>query len=412
MLSQKKSFTNKQKKKNIHQNLAKTFHWFFVDIAGSSDPNMDIQAQVRKINILNEYVRNTPTFKKRDPKSTVIHWSGDGMAIGFSDSPQNPLHLAIELNQALSKYNKSSSPKNKIYTRTGLSSGPDYIIKDVQENKAFWGEGIVTAKRVMDLCENNQILASSYIADGIRKLSHEYKKMMHPIGKYIVKHGEQIQIYNIHGDTFGNPIAKKDGKIKKPKEPDISEKNITSFRFNFVELQLKVTNSENMMTHHKWIWKIQNIKDDNKALEELFYPIGGDCKKDLSDMNLKIMDEYGNKLKISSFTTNNEFLKEFYVKLAKPIKYKKSQTVTLEYDWEEPFRRFEYMVSSFCDKFKYKLTVPKDFDLKNRILKVNFGTKEKVKATPTADINFSKDKTEVSWESTKLKQYDTFEFDW
>ena len=58
---------------------------------------------------------------------------------------------------------------------------------DVQK---IWGDGIVMARRVMDLCGQNQIFASSGIADNIRKLSHQYKSIMHPIGKYKIKHDE------------------------------------------------------------------------------------------------------------------------------------------------------------------------------------------------------------------------------
>jgi len=97
----------------IHEvhTLTKTFHWFFTDIVRSSDPTIDTKAQVRKINALNLQVNKAETFKNRNPASTVVYWSGDGMAIGFSDSPEKPLRLAIELHKALSLYNKSTTPK-------------------------------------------------------------------------------------------------------------------------------------------------------------------------------------------------------------------------------------------------------------------------------------------------------------
>jgi len=393
--------------------LTKTFHWFFTDIVSSSDPSMDTKAQVRKINVLNSQVNKTEIFKKRDLKSTVIYWSGDGMAIGFADSSEYPLRLAIELHKGLSQYNKTVSPKNRVYTRIGISTGPVYIIKDVEGNDAIWGEGIVMARRVMDLCGQNQIFASSKIADDVRKLSPEYKEIFHSVGEYNIKHGSRLKIFNIYGRSFGNKIAPQKDKILKRKLVEGEERNATSFKFKKVDLQLDVTNIKNMMTRHTWIWTIQNVRNDNKSLEELFYSIGGDTAKDFADLNLKIKDDQNKSLKISSFSTNNPYLKEFYVKFSRPIRYKKIQILTLTYDWEEPYRKFGYTLSSECDKLRYRLTVPKNLEVKSRILKVNLGTKEKVKATPPADIKYRKNKTEISWESQKkLKEFESYEFDW
>jgi len=400
----------------IHEvrTLTKTFHWFFTDIVRSSDPTIDTKAQVRKINALNLQVNKAETFKNRDPASTVVYWSGDGMAIGFSDSPEKPLRLAIELHKALSRYNKSTTPKNRVHTRIGINTGPVYNIKDVEGNDAIWGDGIIFAKRVMDLCGQNQIFASSNIADDIRKLTPEYKAILHPIGDYSVKHGEQLQIYNVYGRGFGNKTVPQKDKVKERKFSLLDEKNVTSFIFKKIEIKLDVTNPKNMMTRHTWVWQIRNVrKDKDRPLEEMFYSIGGDTPKDFADLNLKVYDHQNKELKISSFATNNPYLKEFYVKFSKPIRYRKTQTLTLQYDWQEPQRKFEFQLSSECSKFRYKLSAPKSLALKNRVLKVNPGTKEKIKATPTADIKFLKNKTEVTWESKKkLKEYDCYQFDW
>src|SRR3989304_2593097 len=99
------------------QTLSKTYHWLFTDMISSADPRMTIKAQARKIRTLNEITKKTETFKQRDPKSTIIHWTGDGMAIGFSENPKKPIRLGKELNKAITKHNKSSPEKNKIFIR-------------------------------------------------------------------------------------------------------------------------------------------------------------------------------------------------------------------------------------------------------------------------------------------------------
>lgn len=394
--------------------LSKTFHWFFTDIISSADPKMNIKAQARKIRTFNEITKNTKTFKNRDPKSTIIHWTGDGMALGFSDSPEKPLQLAIELHRSLAKHNENSAKKNRIYIRIGMNTGDIFFIEDVEGHQAFWGDGIVMARRVMDLCGQNQIFASENIANGLRKLSHQNQSIIHPIGEYEIKHDEDISLYNIYGKDFGNKKTPKFGRVKRLRPYEMVESNSADFRFNEVEIILDVKNPKTMMTHHTWIWKVQNLrKDKDLPLSEIYYPISGDIPKEFSELNLKIRDNYGNRLKISNIITNKPTEKEFNVNLKKPIKYKQKQTLFLEYDWEETVRKYEYLLSTECEKLKYKLTLPKEMDLKNRILKVNPGTNAKIKAEPSAIIRYSKDKTNVIWQSEKkLKEYSKFVFEW
>ena len=148
-------------------------------------------------------------------------------------------------------------------------------------------------------------------------------------------------------------------------------------------------------------------------MSEIFYSIGGDVPRDFNDLKLKVKDGDGNKLKLKDIVKNKPILKEFSVGLKKPIKYKKKQTLILEFDWEEPERRYEYALSADCEKLKYQLIIPKKTELKSRILKVNPGTNEKIKATPSADISYQKNKTKVIWQSgKKLNEHDTFEFNW
>ena len=396
------------------QTLSKTYHWLFTDMISSADPRMTIKAQARKIRTLNEITKKTETFKQRDPKSTIIHWTGDGMAIGFSDSPEKPLRLAIELHKAITKHNKSSPEKNKIFIRIGMNTGDIFFIEDVEGKPAFWGEGIILARRVMDLCGQNQILASDNIANGLRKLSNQNRSIIHPIEKYTIKHGEEVSIYNIYGRDFGNKKTPQQGRIQKLKPSDIVDSNTTRFKFNEVEMILDVKNPKTLMTHHTLIWKVENIrKDKDNPLMEIFYPIGGDTSKSMSDLNVRIRDDEGNRLKISSIIRDNPTLKEFYVKLKKPIRFNKKQTLTLEYDWEEPERKFEYLISTECDKLKYKLMIPKGMELKNRIYKFNPATKEKINVTPAPDIESRNHKMVVTWNSEKkLKEHDAFEFNW
>ena len=103
----------------------------------------------------------------------------------------------------------------KLLIRIGIDMGPVYVIKDLNNKDNVWGPGIILTRRVMDLAGDMNILASARIAEDTRKLSPEYKEIIHPIGEYSIKHGEELQIYNIYGNDFGNKIVPRKSKVEK-----------------------------------------------------------------------------------------------------------------------------------------------------------------------------------------------------
>ncbi|HSA98505.1 MAG TPA: hypothetical protein VLF17_05455 [Candidatus Nitrosotenuis sp.] len=390
----------------------KTMHWFFTDIVGSSNPKLSTKAQIRKIHLLYSQIKNTNVFKNIDRSSTVMVPTGDGIAIGFSDSPETPLRLAIQLHDLLNKYNKARSQNDKVYIRIGIDTGPVYFIKDLNGNDTVWGPGIIMSRRMMDLCGPNQIFASGRIGNDISKLSSEYAAIMHPIGDYMIKHGERLLVYNLYGKNFGNKNATKKGKtIEKSTPEDFSN---TRFEFHSVELRLDITDPKTMMAHHTWIWEVKNLTKE--PLSQVYYDIGGDVSKDFSELNVSIKDENNNKLEIISLDVNKGHEKKFNVKIKNPIKRKQSgRLLVFEYDWEEPDRTFEYVFSARCKKFRYVFTAPKQLVVKNRILEVvkDLGVKKRAEPPPT--ISYSKDKTIIKWESMDkriINRHDTFEFQW
>jgi len=61
--------------------LTRVLHWFFIDIVSSSDPNLPVKSQARKINALNELIKRTDTFKKENLEYLDIFTTGDGMVL-------------------------------------------------------------------------------------------------------------------------------------------------------------------------------------------------------------------------------------------------------------------------------------------------------------------------------------------
>lgn len=389
--------------------LTKTYHWFFTDIVAGSNPTIPTKDQVRKIIVLNEVIARTSVFANKDPQSTVILPTGDGMAIGFSDSPEKPLRLAVEIHKALSRYNQSKIGKEKLLIRVGIDMGPVYVIKDLNGQDNVWGPGIILTRRVMDLAGDMQIFASERIANDIRNLSPEYKEIMHPIGDYAIKHGEQLKLYNIYGEGFGNKNAARKNKLQKSTlERDI--KNVNNFSFNKIEVIVEVQDLATMMTHHAWVWNVMNISKEPKS--QIFYYLDGDVPRDFADMNVAVKDENGNKLDILSVNVNKPYHKEFIVQMNRPIKPKQKKILILEYDWEEPERNYFYKFASNCKEFNYRCTIPKGMELKTRIIKVDTETGYKIHATPPPSVKYLDNITTVEWHKENLKAYDAYQFEW
>lgn len=387
--------------------LTKTFHWFYTDLVGSSNPLILTKDQARKVWVLNELIGRTVTFKQRDKDFDVMQITGDGMVIGFNDSPEKPLRLAMELHKAIANYNKSKGEKEKIHIRVGIDTGPVYFVKDLTGKDNFWGPGVITTKRVMDLARPMQVLASERIANDIRKLSPQNKSVIHHAGTYKIKHGEKLTVYNVYGDGWGN----KRDPLNKINEDIDTLANPLKFLFPRVDVRLEVTDPKNMMTHHTWIWNLENITE--QPIEQISYFLGGDVPREFPDLNVTIRDENNIKLKIVSINVNKPYTKEFIVKLDKPIKpNQKRRFLKLEYDWEEPERRFGYTLASDCKKFSFLFNAPKSMEVKQRVLKIDPATHTKIHASPPPDVKYLNEKTEIRWQSTNLHAYDSYQFEW
>ena len=379
----------------------RNFHWFYTDVIASSSPKITTREQVHKIMVLNELILRTESFRQQDRKSIVILPSGDGYAIGFGDTLESPLRLAIELHKLMNEYNKSKVNKDKVYIRSGIESGIVYFMKDLNGNNAVWGPGIIMARRVMDLGEKMHILTSERIAKELGRLSPENKSIMHSIGNYPVKWEGRFDIYNIYEEgKFGN-------KIPPTRPPDIPSK---SFRFERIELILDIKNPKTMMTHHTQIWNLVN--DSNEPKDLIHYNIDGDIPRNFADLHVSVRDSKGKKLKILSLNAKNPLHKEFNVKLNRPIKPDSTKFLKLEWDWEEPNRNYVYKISSECKKFRYILNISNKTELKQRVLKIEPELGSAEYASPTPIVRYHNGKTHISWERNNVRVHDAYRLEW
>jgi len=180
-------------------------NFFFIDIVSLSDPSLSIKKQREKIEILNKMIGSCDAYFRTPRDKKIILPTGDGMAIGFLLNPELPFQLSIQLHRKLRTYNRSKSLKELIGVRIGLSSGPVFVVNDINDRQNVWGPGIILARRVMDIGDNYHILLAERIAEELIALKDEYRTAIKPVVDYQIKHGQTIKLYSAFSKEFGNP---------------------------------------------------------------------------------------------------------------------------------------------------------------------------------------------------------------
>src|SRR5215471_4316050 len=180
-------------KKEIELEIA---HVLFIDIVGYT--TFSAHEQHARIEELNEIVRLSERFRKAHAAKRILKVpSGDGMALVFYKSPDEPAQCAVEINRALRAH-----PQLRI--RMGIHSGPVSAVVDVDERTNVAGPGINRAQRVMDCGDAGHILVTRHVAEDLAEFER-WRPFLHDIGTFEVKHGVQVNVTNLYSDEVGNP---------------------------------------------------------------------------------------------------------------------------------------------------------------------------------------------------------------
>src|ERR1043166_7397537 len=171
-------------------------HVLFIDIVGHS--KLSGNEQHARIEELNEIVRSSEQFRKAEAANRILKIpSGDGMALVFYKSPDEPAQCAVEINRALKEH-----PRLRI--RMGIHSGPVSAVVDVDERMNVAGPGINRAQRVMDCGDAGHILLTRHVAEDLAEYER-WRPFLHDIGTFEVKHGARVRVTNLYSDEVGNP---------------------------------------------------------------------------------------------------------------------------------------------------------------------------------------------------------------
>ena len=169
-------------------------HVLFIDIVGYS--KLLIEEQKERLHKLTEIVLASPQVSKSTNEQLVRLPTGDGMALVFRNSSEEPARCALEIAQALKAH-------PEIAVRIGVHSGPVSEVTDVNERTNIAGAGINMAQRVMDCGDAGHILLSKRVAEDLESYRH-WAPHLHSLGECEVKHGVRIQLVNFYTDEVGN----------------------------------------------------------------------------------------------------------------------------------------------------------------------------------------------------------------
>jgi TolB-like protein/class 3 adenylate cyclase/Tfp pilus assembly protein PilF len=171
-------------------------HLLLIDVVGYS--KLLVNEQIELLQELNQIVRNTECFRTADASGKLIRVStGDGMALVFFHSPEEPVRCALEISRALQNH-------PRIQLRMGVHSGPVNRVTDVNDKTNIAGSGINVAQRVMDCGDAGHILLSRHVADDLSEYG-QWQPHLHDLGECEVKHGLRLHVFNLYKDDLGNP---------------------------------------------------------------------------------------------------------------------------------------------------------------------------------------------------------------
>jgi TolB-like protein/class 3 adenylate cyclase/Tfp pilus assembly protein PilF len=171
-------------------------HVLFMDIVGYSKLLIDEQSEA--LQELNQIVHKTDAVRAAEAAGQLIFLpTGDGMALVFTGSVEEPVECALQISQRL-------RAQPSLPVRMGIHSGPVHHVSDVNQRENIAGAGINIAQRVMDCGDAGHILLSKRVADDLAQY-RRWQPYLHDLGDFEVKHGVVVSVVNLYADVVGNP---------------------------------------------------------------------------------------------------------------------------------------------------------------------------------------------------------------
>jgi TolB-like protein/class 3 adenylate cyclase/Flp pilus assembly protein TadD len=194
-------------------------HLLLIDVVGYS--RLLVNEQIELLQELNQIVRNTECFRSAEASGKLNRVAtGDGMALLFFRSPEEPVRCALEVSRTLQDH-------PHIQVRMGVHSGPVNRVTDVNDKTNFAGSGMNVAQRVLECGDAGHILLSGHVAEDLADYRH-WQPYLHDLGECEVKHGLRLHLFNLYRDNLGNPQIPEKLRLGKRSKQASAVRPITS----------------------------------------------------------------------------------------------------------------------------------------------------------------------------------------
>ena len=171
-------------------------HLLLIDVVGYS--KLLVNEEIELLQELNQIVRSTESFRAAEASGKLIRVpTGDGMALLFFRSPEEPVRCALEISRTLHDH-------PQVQLRMGIHSGPVNRVEDVNDKTNIAGSGMNVAQRVLDCGDAGHILVSKHVAEDLAQYRH-WQPYLRDLGECEVKHGLRLHLFNLCKDGVGNP---------------------------------------------------------------------------------------------------------------------------------------------------------------------------------------------------------------
>ncbi|PYK74740.1 MAG: hypothetical protein DME39_06275, partial [Verrucomicrobia bacterium] len=214
-------------------------HLLLIDVTGYS--KLVVDDQIKLLQELNQIVRSTECFRTAEKTGKLIRVpTGDGMALLFFHSPEEPVRCALEISKTLQEH-------PQIQLRMGVHSGPVNRVRDVNDKTNFAGSGMNVAQRVLDCGDAGHILLSKHVAEDLAQYRH-WQPYLHDLGECEVKHGLRLHLFNLYKDNLGNPHLPDKLKRRRWKRDSVPVRPVSPPRFPKLLLSVALAGSALALT--------------------------------------------------------------------------------------------------------------------------------------------------------------------
>ena len=207
-----------------------------MDIVGYSKLLTDEQSEA--LQELNQIVRSTEVVRQAEAAGGLtILPTGDGMALVFAGSVEEPAECALKISRSFACVQPS------LPVRMGIHSGPIHHVKDANGRENIAGVGINIAQRVMDCGDAGHILVNKRVAGDLAQ-QRRWQPYLHELGDVEVKHTEFVApLVNLYAETIGNPtpptrLGKAHGGVSSLVERSPAQRTLSVARAIFVVVGL------------------------------------------------------------------------------------------------------------------------------------------------------------------------------